>query len=495
MALLKYLRYKNSKQSEIKLPISVSSLSDIELKEVNGRVNRVIESATCVAPAQNHVPVNYNKYTPDQRAMIGRYAAENGPTRAVKHFTKILKMKVPEPTARRLKNEYLDKLNEVYNQRPTPSMSSNNPTSNFQIIKELPTKPQGRPLLLGKKLDQAVQDYINNLRKVGGSVNSLIVLAAANGIVAAKERSLLREHGGHLELTKAWAKSLLQRMGYVKRKCSNAGKVTYTHFDELKEDFLADVKAELLMNDVPRDLVFNWDQTAIQLVPTGEWTMNRAKEKVIAIKNSDDKRQITAVVAATITGELFPVQLLFQGKTERCHPKVKPPEGWDLWHSENHWSNENTMKRYISNIIVPFVNKKREILKVKNSQPAIAIIDGFKGQTTEDVLSLLKSHNIIPVIVPPNCTDKLQPIDVSINKPLKDHVRSKFQAWYSSEVQRQLKTVPLDQVKVEMSAPIMKNHCTNWMISGIQNLQARPEIAINGFKGSGILTAIDSVLA
>ena len=54
-----------------------------------------------------------------------------------------------------------------------------------------------------------MQDYINNLRKVGGSVNSVIVLAAANGIIAAKERSLLREHGGHLKLTKGWVKSLL----------------------------------------------------------------------------------------------------------------------------------------------------------------------------------------------------------------------------------------------------------------------------------------------
>ena len=98
-------------------------------------------------------------------------------------------------------------------------------------------------------------------------------------------------------------------------------------------------------------------------------------------------------------------------------------------------------------------------------------------------------------MVPPNCTDKLQPIDVSVNKPLKDHVRSKFQAWYSSEVQRQLKMVPLDAVKVEMSAPIMKNLCTNWMIPGIQSLQVRPEIAMNGFKGSGIFAAVDSILA
>ena len=26
----------------------------------------------------------------------------------------------------------------------------------------------------------------------------------------------------------------------------------------------------------------NWDQMAIQLVPTGQWTMNQAKDKVIS---------------------------------------------------------------------------------------------------------------------------------------------------------------------------------------------------------------------
>ena len=101
--------------------------------------------------------------------MIGRYAAKNGPTCAANHFTKILKMKVPEPMARGLKKEYLVKLNEVYNQKKqTLLTSANNSESHLQMIKKLPTKTQSRPLLLGKELDQAVQDYINNLRKVGG---------------------------------------------------------------------------------------------------------------------------------------------------------------------------------------------------------------------------------------------------------------------------------------------------------------------------------------
>ena len=57
------------------------------------------------------------------------------------------------------------------------------------------------------------------------------------------------------------------------------------------------------MHDIPIDLAFNWDQTGIKLVPTGEWTMHRAKETVIPIAHLDDERQITGVFAVTATGK------------------------------------------------------------------------------------------------------------------------------------------------------------------------------------------------
>ena len=56
--------------------------------------------------------------------------------------------------------------------------------------------------------------------------------------------------------------------------------------------------------------------------------MNEAKAKKVVIANSDDKSQITAVLAATITGEHLPRQLIYKGKTTRCSPKVLFPEGW-----------------------------------------------------------------------------------------------------------------------------------------------------------------------
>lgn len=208
---------------------------------------------------------------------------------------------------------------------------------NVQLtVKTLPLKTQGEPLLLGVELEQAVQEYITSLRAIEGVVNTAVVMAAAEGIVSTRDASKLTSHGGHIEITSTWAKSLLSRMSYVKRKCSNTGKVPTPLFNGIKNVFLADVTAKVIMNDIPDVLIINWDQTALQFVSTGQWTMHQSGEKVVPVSHSDNKCQITAVLAATMKGEYLPPQLIYKGKTSQCHPQVSFPEGWDIWHSENH---------------------------------------------------------------------------------------------------------------------------------------------------------------
>ena len=47
---------------------------------------------------------------------------------------------------------------------------------------------------------------------------------------------------------------------------------------------------------------------------------------------------------------------------------------------------------------------------------------------------------ILYVVIPANCTDKLQPLDLSVNKPAKDFLRKKFQEWYGDIVCKQLES-------------------------------------------------------
>ena len=102
-------------------------------------------------------------------------------------------------------------------------------------------------------------------------------------------------------------------------------------------------------------MVLNMDQTGINLVSSSSRTMNERGKNKIVIKGIDDKREITALLAVTLSGALLPPQLLFEGKTDRCHTHVNFPADWDIFHSENHWSNTATVLRFIDKVLNPYL--------------------------------------------------------------------------------------------------------------------------------------------
>ena len=154
---------------------------------------------------------------------------------------------------------------------------------------------RGRPLLLGEELDQQVQAYLLEYRRNATAVDTTIVIGCAQGLVKDYDSNLLEANGGPIALTKSWAKYLLSRMGFVKRRASTKGKKLATDFHELKAQFLFDIKAMIEMEEIPQDLVINWDQTGIHYVPVSSYTMEKEGAKRVELVGIDDKRQITAV--------------------------------------------------------------------------------------------------------------------------------------------------------------------------------------------------------
>lgn len=191
------------------------------------------------------------------------------------------------------------------------------------------------------------------------------------------------------------------------------------------------------MEDIPIELIINWDQTGLNLVPVSTWTMATKGSKRVPIQGLDDKRQITGVFCGTLLGEFLPIQLIYSGKTQRCLPPFKFPGDWSIKYTENHWSNERTMISYIEDIIAPYFQAKREQLNYRDDQPALAIFDHFKGQLTQAVTDCLEHFHIHSILVPASCTDRLQPLDISVNKAAKSFLRSQFQEWYANEVSQQ----------------------------------------------------------
>ena len=158
-----------------------------------------------------------------------------------------------------------------------------------------------------------------------------------------------------------------------------------------------------------------------------------------------------------------------------------------MTYTPNHWSNEDKMIEYIETIILPYVEGKHKELKLSVDQQALAIFDVFKGQQTERILKLLEENNILVVSVPANCTDRLQPMDLSVNKSVKEFMRSKFRDWYSEQVQDQLNEEN-DITPVDLKMSTMKPLGARWLVSLHDYITENQSIVVNGFKAAGLLS-------
>ena len=134
--------------------------------------------------------------------------------------------------------------------------------------------------------------------------------------------TIFRAHGGPIELGKKWADSILLRMGLVKRKATKAARKMPPDFADIKLTFLQRVADIVRENKVPPELVTNWDQTGAKFVPASQLILAEQGVKQVDVTGLDDKREMTALLACTLSGSLLPPQLIYAGKTTRCHPLV-----------------------------------------------------------------------------------------------------------------------------------------------------------------------------
>ena len=134
------------------------------------------------------------------------------------------------------------------------------------------------------------------------------------------------------------------------------------NYEELKQQFLLHIRAVVEMEEIPPQLVFNWDQTGISVVPGSAWTMDLKGSKRVEIVGIDDKGQFTAVFCGSLDGDILPLQVIYQGKTTASLPHFNFPSNWHVTCTANHWSNEEKMKEYVTKIIIPYVECKRKEL-------------------------------------------------------------------------------------------------------------------------------------
>ena len=152
-------------------------------------------------------------------------------------------------------------------------------------------------------------------------------------------------------------------MGYDKRKACSKAKVDVAQFQQLKDNFLLEIKMIVSMDEIPPELVIKLDWIMFQH-HTGAWIMKGSE----GWKRSKGwQKAANCSFFRLYIWQFLPSQIIYEGKTDHFLPYYQFPSTWHVTKTEKHRANEQTIKKYFNKIILPYIQKKKKALKLSMS--------------------------------------------------------------------------------------------------------------------------------
>ena len=118
--------------------------------------------------------------------------------------------------------------------------------------------------------------------------------------------------------------------------------------------------------------------------------------------------------------------MIYSGNTSKNLPRFQFTDDFSLSVNPTHFSNTDESLKILQQIIIPYLEKQRNIENLAFDHPALSILDVFKGQLTEPVSNELKDHHIFTCQVPENMTHIFKPLDLTVNGGAKKFLKAKL---------------------------------------------------------------------
>ena len=93
------------------------------------------------------------------------------------------------------------------------------------------------------------------------------------------------------------------------------------------------------------------------------------------------------------------------------------PPGVIVWFQNNGWMDTELMVKYIDYL---------DDIRIKNGtqrDPAMLVYDSFRGHLEKSIKEKFHENGIDLAVIPGGLTSICQPLDITINKPVKDNLR------------------------------------------------------------------------
>lgn len=265
-----------------------------------------------------------------------------------------------------------------------------------------------------------------------------------------------------------------------------AQKLPVNHKEILTEAYLRE--AWVIRNyAIPAELRVNTDQTQTIYQQGVKTTWNEMGAKQVPGIGKEEKRAFTLVPSISASGELLSFQAVYHGSTNQSCPS-KDAVGFDeakklgFWlepsGNSSYWSTMKTMKSLVNNIIAPYFERTKIRLGIHQpgQQMSIWKIDCWSVHKSEEFLSWMKTAhpNIIVLFIPGNCTSIFQPLDVGVQRVLKQSIKRTAHSDVVMEVMSQL-SEKREEVHLDMTIGTLRDRSLKWLVNTYHDIN-RPDL-------------------
>ncbi|XP_060801031.1 uncharacterized protein LOC132901895 [Amyelois transitella] len=200
--------------------------------------------------------------------------------------------------------------------------------------------------------------------------------------------------------------------------------------------FFALLEREVTANEIQPHRIFNMDESGLNTVQKPPKVFaSKGKKQVGAVTSAERGEHFTVVACANAIGNFVPPALIIPRKNHKAEYFDGAPSGTlELCYPSGYMVGDlffKWMRHFIGFVNASVTNK------------ALLILDGHSSHKNIEALELAKSNGVIMLCLPPHCTHRMQPTDVSFFGPLQAYYDREMATWMKNHPGR---TVGLYQV-------------------------------------------------
>jgi hypothetical protein len=273
-------------------------------------------------------------------------------------------------------------------------------------------------------LESAIMDWMSTILFYGIPYNQKDVIKVAQ----AMEPSF--KNGDTRKLAN-WASSFLRKEKIVLRNVTRYGRRLPEEIERSKADFVRQFAETIRAKHYPEGNILNLDQTGVFFTNPRRRILARRGATQVPIVSEKLSVRATAVLSITMDGQKLMPYIVFKGKRRENSSIAR---GFSRLPSSMHysiqpkaWIDTEEMKKYIDTVLVPFMIGRL-------GQNALLLLDNFSVHASDTIKEKLQGIGFDLLYIPKGMTGILQPLDIAVNKPFKDKLKTHYTEWLTARI-------------------------------------------------------------